>query len=143
MLDCSPSPKRDTTFKRHTIVLANDEAIFRGSLRRYERLWLQRIEGHIQLQYVDSGLTKKPKLTWSDVLHHEVMNGILGQFALTGNAGDLIESRGRCDVGIEAGGRGGHQVDWYRSSRALGFDARVDAGDKSFVRRSEIGAGGR
>ena len=63
--------------------------------------WCGLIEGDVEFQDVNAGLTEKAELTALSVLRNEPSDGIFTEPALAGDARDLELCAGRGDVGIE------------------------------------------
>jgi hypothetical protein len=65
------------------------------------REWCGLVEGKVEFQDVDAGLTEKAELTALGVLRNESSDGIFTEPTLTGDARDLELCGGGGDVGIE------------------------------------------
>jgi len=64
-------------------------------------LSLKCIQGQVELQYVDSRPAQEAELAAFHVLLDETANGLFNKAPCLGRAPDLVERRGRADVGVE------------------------------------------
>ena len=75
------------------------------------REWCSLVEGEVEFEDINPGLTEKAELTALGVLRNESSDGIFPEAALARDARDLELRCGGGDVGIEPGTRSGDQVD--------------------------------
>ena len=111
------------------------------------------IQVEVQFKNVDDGFAEEAEGAVGGVLAHEGADRFVCHLASLGNAGELVFSGGGGDVGVQAAGGGGDEVDGDALacgagetgggvSSGEGGDACVHVVEQCGVRRGEVAAGG-
>ena len=103
------------------------------------------VEIEVEFEYVDAWLTQDAELACLGVLRYQIVYGALRDVPLLCYASYLVLRRCRCDVWIQAGGRGCNQVDGNIGAGMVCVrcsSVSLYAVDELLVRRRIVGATG-
>src|ERR1035437_4119898 len=108
-------------------------------------LFRELVEVEVEFEDVDAGFAEQAQLAGGDVPLDELADLGFAEVAGLGDAGSLEGCGVRGDVGVEAGGRGGDQVDGDGLAGVLLgelVDGALDAIDEDLAGLSQVGAAG-